>query len=196
MVAMRKGSLIDGTTMQVVIPNYFHNCEETWGTPMYSVHRVDLHNQLRLLATQKEGQGFPVDIQVRSKVVDYVSKNATIPISEILMSIHQDAVNGKVTVADNKILQTDLIVVADGVHSTAVRLVLGNEEIQAGDTGWACMRWLVPTEELLSDPNTSAMIQDSVQRYFIASQGAGGLVWYPCRKLVVPSLPFVNYLDT
>ncbi|KAK9357309.1 hypothetical protein V1504DRAFT_465000 [Lipomyces starkeyi] len=41
----------------------------------------------------------------------------------------------------------DLIVAADGVHSTAVKHVLGDEVIEAGDTGWACMRWLVPREE-------------------------------------------------
>lgn len=76
MVAIRKGSLIDGTNMQVLIPNYYKDCESTWGLPMYAVHRVDLHNQLRLLATQKQGPGYPCDIQVRSKVIEYVSKRA------------------------------------------------------------------------------------------------------------------------
>jgi salicylate hydroxylase len=80
------------------------------------------------------------------------------------------------------VLQADLIVAADGVHSKAVDHVLGEEEIQAGNTGWSCMRWLVPTEELLADPETSTLVQDSVQRFFIGSAGAGGLVWYPCRK--------------
>lgn len=76
MVAIRKGSLIDGTNMQVLVPNYYKDCESKWGLPMYAVHREDLHNQLRLLATQKAGSGHPCDIQVRSKVVDYVSKRA------------------------------------------------------------------------------------------------------------------------
>jgi hypothetical protein len=35
---------------------------------------------------------------------------------------------------------------------------------------------------LLADPETSTLVQDSVQRFFIGSAGAGGLVWYPCRK--------------
>ena len=74
MVAISTGSLINGTTMEVITPNYLQNIEETFGVPLYSVHRVDLHNQLRLLATQKDGRGYPVDIQVRAKVVDYVSK--------------------------------------------------------------------------------------------------------------------------
>jgi salicylate hydroxylase len=75
MVAISTGSLLNGTTMEVVMPNYLQNIEEMYGTPLYSVHRVDLHNQLRLLATQKDGPGSPVDIQVLAKVVDYVSED-------------------------------------------------------------------------------------------------------------------------
>ena len=75
MVAIKTRSLVNGTTLEAVIPNYFSNVEETWGTPLYSVHRVDLHNQLRALATRKEGQGQPVDIQVRTQVVNYVRVN-------------------------------------------------------------------------------------------------------------------------
>jgi salicylate hydroxylase len=74
MVAISTGSLYNGTTMDVVIPNYYQNFEETYGIPLYSVHRVDLHNQLRELATQKDGPGIPVDVQVRAKVIDYVSR--------------------------------------------------------------------------------------------------------------------------
>ena len=69
MVSIRKGSLIDGTNMQVLVPNYYKDCDS-----MYAVHREDLHNQLRLLATRKEGLGHPCDVRVRSKVVDYVSQ--------------------------------------------------------------------------------------------------------------------------
>jgi salicylate hydroxylase len=82
-------------------------------------------------------------------------------------------------------LQADLVIAADGVHSKAVQHVLDETEIvQAGDTGWACMRWLVPREDFLSDPETAGMIQDSTTRYFTAADGAAGLVWYPCRKCV------------
>ena len=95
---------------------------------------------------------------------------------------NQDAAHGKVVLADNTIFQADLIIAADGVHSTAVEHVLGDKKIRASDTGWSCMRWLVPTEEFLSDPETSALIEDSVQRYFIGAPGGGFLVWYPCRK--------------
>lgn len=74
MVAIRKGTLFDGTNMEVLVPNYYKDCESTWGLPMYAVHREDLHNQLRHLATREEGAGHPCEVRVRSKVVDYVSK--------------------------------------------------------------------------------------------------------------------------
>ena len=78
MVAIRKGSLIDGTNMEVLVPNYYKDCESTWGLPMYAVHRVDLHTQLRQLATEKDGPGHPCEVQVRSKVVEYVSDRTNI----------------------------------------------------------------------------------------------------------------------
>lgn len=96
----------------------------------------------------------------------------------------KDAKNGRVTTESGEVLQADLIVAADGVHSAAVKHVLGDDVVPAGDTGWACMRWLVPTEDLLSDPETAHLVQDSVTRYFTAADGAAGFVWYPCRKCV------------
>ena len=106
--------------------------------------------------------------------------------------MHQNAENGKVTTEKGEVLQADLIIAADGVHSKAVKHVLGEDVVHAGDTGWACMRWLVPSEDLLSDPETAHMLQDSSTRYFTGARGAAGLVWYPCRKWVVSSPQ--NYL--
>ncbi|KAL1852352.1 hypothetical protein Daus18300_012247 [Diaporthe australafricana] len=174
MVALRKTSLVDGTNMEVLVPSYYKDCESTWGWPMYAVHRVDLHTQLRRLATEQEGLGYPCGIQVRSKVVGY------------------DAENGKVTTESGEVLQADLVVAADGVHSEAVRHVLGDDIVHVGDTGWACMRWLVPTEELLSDPETANLVWDSATRYFTAASGAAGLVWYPCRNNEVQNFLYLS----
>lgn len=92
------------------------------------------------------------------------------------------------TLADGTVHQADLIIAANGVHSTARNHVLVTDESHASDTGWATMRWLVPTEELLADPDTAALVEDSTQRYFMGGRG-GGLVWYPCRKCVPGPLP-------
>lgn len=73
MVAIKTGSILNGTTMQMVVPNYYVNIEENYGVPIYSVHRVDLHDQLKALATGENGPGQPCELQVRATVVDYVS---------------------------------------------------------------------------------------------------------------------------
>jgi salicylate hydroxylase len=102
----------------------------------------------------------------------------------LLMPIYQDADNGKITIEGGEVMQANLIIAADGVHSTAVKEVLGDEAVAVGETGWACMRWLVPREELLSDPETAHMVTDFCSKYYTAAGGAAGLVWYPCRKCV------------
>lgn len=84
MVAIRNTSLVDGTNMEVLIPEYHKDCESTWGVPMYAVHRVDLHTQLRQLATRKDGPGRPCTVLVRSKVVEYVSSDRSVK-RQILM---------------------------------------------------------------------------------------------------------------
>lgn len=112
--------------------------------------------------------------------------------SKLLLStgfdyIRQDAVKAKVILADGTVKQADLIIAANGVHSTAKEHVLVKDDANASNTGWSTMRWLVPTEELLADADTASLVEDSTQRYFMGARG-GGLVWYPCRKYVPNSL--------
>lgn len=47
--------------------------EREYGAKFYLAHRVDLHAELKLLATQFEGQGRPVVIETGCEVVGYVS---------------------------------------------------------------------------------------------------------------------------
>ena len=65
------------------------------------------------------------------------------------------------TLADGQTLQADLVVAANGVHSTTRSHVVSKDEDRARDTGWASMRWLIPTEELLADPKTAPQIGTS-----------------------------------
>ena len=95
----------------------------------------------------------------------------------------QDTANAKVTLADGSVKQGDLIIAANGVHSTARKHVVVTDESHTSDTGWATMRWLLPTAELLTDPETAPLVGDATQRFFMGAKG-GGLVWYPCREYV------------
>lgn len=61
-------------------------------------HRVDLHTQLKEVATSQQGTGFPVDLVTGAAVVDV------------------DVENNTLFFKDGTKVQADLIVGADGVH--------------------------------------------------------------------------------
>jgi salicylate hydroxylase len=48
------------------------NVTRTFGAPWFLVHRVDLHEGLKLLATQEEGEGKPAIVHLKSEVAEYV----------------------------------------------------------------------------------------------------------------------------
>jgi len=55
----------------------FHEADDSYitekfGSPWFFAHRVDLHEELKLLATQQEGEGKPAVVNLRSEVVKYV----------------------------------------------------------------------------------------------------------------------------
>jgi len=57
----------------------FHTSDEsyipsTFGAPWFLAHRVDLHDELKRLATQTEGEGKPVMVHLKSEVSEYVSR--------------------------------------------------------------------------------------------------------------------------
>lgn len=55
----------------------FHEADDSYitekfGSPWFFAHRVDLHEELKLLATQQDGEGKPAVVHLRSEVVKYV----------------------------------------------------------------------------------------------------------------------------
>ncbi|GKT49753.1 FAD-dependent monooxygenase OpS4 [Colletotrichum spaethianum] len=175
MVAIKTGSILNGSNMQMMVPNYYANIEENYGAPIYAVHRVDLHDQLKALATGDDGPGQPCKLHVRATVADYVSPTpAKLVFSrDVADHFRQDPLHAMVTTADGTVWQADLVIAANGVHSTARDHVLVTDESHASDTGWSTMRWLVPTQELLADPATASLVEDSTQRYFVGARGGG-----------------------
>ena len=51
--------------------------KKEFGAAFYFAHRVDLHSELKLLATREEGPGKPAEILTGKEVVGYVSLNPT-----------------------------------------------------------------------------------------------------------------------
>lgn len=73
MVAIKNRTILNGSDMQMVVPNYWVDIQENYGHPIYSAHRVDLHDQLKALATEEDGLGQPCELHVRAPVVEYVN---------------------------------------------------------------------------------------------------------------------------
>lgn len=72
MVAIKTGSILNGSDMRMMVPNYYVNIQQNYGSPIYAVHRVDLHDQLKALATGEDGSGQPCKLHVCATVVAYV----------------------------------------------------------------------------------------------------------------------------
>lgn len=58
--------------MEPVLISKFDDIEPKFSAPWYLSHRVDLHNELRLLATRDEGPGEPAKIHLSTEVTGIV----------------------------------------------------------------------------------------------------------------------------
>ncbi|KAK9623706.1 hypothetical protein V6Z94_004612 [Aspergillus fumigatus] len=148
---------------------------ETYGAPWYLAHRVDLHTELRRLATTPDGPGFPVETILRSEVVGF------------------DAENGSVTLTDGSVHQADLVVAADGVHTTAIHQVIGHAT-PAVATGSAAFRFLIPTEDIQGDPETAHLLEDGLMRIYVA-EGVRRLIWYSCADNTVENFVGIHLYE-
>ncbi|GAA6022639.1 hypothetical protein JCM8202_005029 [Rhodotorula sphaerocarpa] len=136
-----------------------------FGAPWLLNHRVDLHSELRRMATAEDGPGKPANVRTSAKVVEV------------------DSESGTVTLADGEKLHADVIIGADGIHSVARTAVLG-QQLVANRSGHSAYRSLIPRERLLDNPRALAIL-DGDERGFGLTTFMGGnrrLVAYPCRK--------------
>lgn len=59
----------------------FDHTESTYSAPWFLAHRVDLHNELKLLATQDEGPGEPAIIHLSAEVTEIVCDIESVMVS-------------------------------------------------------------------------------------------------------------------
>ena len=85
-------------TLEIVIANDMQDMPKIFGAEFYFMHRVDLHTELRRLATEPDGQTEPTKITLSSEVIDVNVDTA------------------ELTLKDGSKHTKDLIVAADGVH--------------------------------------------------------------------------------
>ncbi len=64
-----KWSVLRGDTQELLAQVDFSSAEERFGSTVWAIHRVDLHNELLRLAVDKTGPGSPIQIHLASEVI-------------------------------------------------------------------------------------------------------------------------------
>jgi salicylate hydroxylase len=158
--------VVDGVTMKVLhradlISEAGGKQHNKFGAPFWTVHRVDLHNELLRLTSN-------LDIRLGAKVVV------------------TDTEKGMIQLADGSTHFADLIVGADGLHSVLRGAVLG-DEVAAKSTasGMSAFRFMLPTKELENDDkfkelrrikgNGNSVLADTT------CETERHMIWYTCR---------------
>ncbi|KAF9880333.1 salicylate hydroxylase [Colletotrichum karsti] len=162
-VPARGSKRLRGDTLELVHELELGAIADKYGSPWYFAHRVDLHQELKRMATEADG-GMPLVIKLRSEVVSYDTDSASI------------------TLSDGTVVTPDLVVVADGIHSAGVEAVLGspNPAFPAGQDNF-CYRFLLPMEEVLADPITADLFDNASGSVRMFLGDGKRIVTYPCR---------------
>ncbi|KAH8891202.1 salicylate hydroxylase [Thozetella sp. PMI_491] len=139
----------------------------TYGAPWYFAHRVDLHEELKRLATGDEGAGVPAVVHLRRTVQAF------------------DPETPSITLADGEVISADMIIVADGIHSTGAEIITGHETpVMAPAPGRQnfTYRFLIPTADIDADARTRGWVAEHDGRNNSYHCNGNNLVTYPCRN--------------
>ncbi|KAK5679391.1 hypothetical protein LTS10_008206 [Elasticomyces elasticus] len=127
-----------------------------WESPWLLAHRASLHDQLKRKATALVGQGPPVKLHTSLPVIKVNPQVAT------------------VTLSNGEVLQADLIVGGDGVHSVT-RSALGPDMPTARKGDHFAFRFTYAKAVALADPTTRRLVE-----------GEGVMVsWYGTDRKIV-----------
>ncbi|KAK3337297.1 hypothetical protein B0T19DRAFT_455016 [Cercophora scortea] len=109
-----------------------------WQHPWHLVHRVNMHEKLKKLATSDEGSGIPARLHTSSKVADI------------------DPQNGVITLKSGATTTADVVVGADGIYSMSRKYI---KDAKLFSSGKAAFRFLIPREVAEADPVTAPLVK-------------------------------------
>ncbi|KAI9048073.1 hypothetical protein LZ554_007869 [Drepanopeziza brunnea f. sp. 'monogermtubi'] len=130
--------------------------------PWQLIHRVDLHNSLKEIATSATGKGKPAVLHLRSRVVEV------------------DPEAPSLTLEDGTTHTGDLIIGADGVHSR-VRGALIKDLPPPEPSGSSAFRFLIPADEIRADPKTARFVERTGELMMLYGADRR-IVVYPCKQ--------------
>lgn len=93
-----------------------------------------------------------------------------------------DCENGVLTLADGSEVQKDLIVIADGAHSTLLADFVGHP-VPAQPTGRSIYRWLVSMDDVMADSELAEQYRDKPPGFLCWFDATKHITWvnYTCR---------------
>lgn len=157
--------VFDGITLASLNNHDLLDPKEEFGAPLYTVHRVDLLNELLRLASG-------LDIRLGTKV------------SRV------DADTGVVVLEDGSRHFSDLIVAGDGVHSFLRGEVLRDhpDVAESRHSGMSTFRFMIPTEALQNDPKFQELLKMRGKGCALFADTTRDserhMVWFTCREYV------------
>lgn len=154
-----------GTTLERIACVSFEDARERFGAFLWAVHRVDLHNELLRLALEGHGA-------------------ATLRLNAGVTKVCSEA--GTVELSDGSSHHADLVVAADGFHSTVRNMATGKQATSVG-TSMSAFRFMLPTELLQRNPELCELLDWKARGASIFVDIADTLnerhmVWYDCQR--------------
>jgi salicylate hydroxylase len=154
--------VFDGITLASLNSHDLLDPKDEFGAPLYTVHRVDLLNELLYLASG-------LNLRLGTKVVK------------------ADAEEGFVVLEDGSRHFADLIVAGDGVHSVLRAEVLCNQnQAQARHSGMSTFRFMIPTEAIQDDPQFKRLLKIKGKGCCLFADTTRDsehhMVWFTCRE--------------
>ena len=137
-----------------------------WQHPWMLVHRVRLHDRLKLVATGKDGQGTPAELHLSSKVVEVDPENASF-VLESGEKVH-----------------ADLILGADGIYVSKpgfldvlylTRQFVSGQPSNLFGSGKAAFRFLICRKTACEDPQIAKLLENDNEL----------VIWYGTDRRVV-----------
>ncbi|KAK1716217.1 hypothetical protein BDP67DRAFT_267539 [Colletotrichum lupini] len=132
-----------------------------YGAPWLFFHRVDLHNELKLLATEPT--------PTRKSV-------ARLHLGVKVSDIDTD---GTIHFEDGTSVQKDILIAADGIRSSFISKVVDNAP--QAQHYMSMLRLMAPVEDLRDDPDVVALFKDGLTSIRISYGTMRSAIIYGCR---------------
>jgi salicylate hydroxylase len=145
-----------------ITPLFDGNYEAKYGFPMYTLHRADIHSTLRQAATSPDRPGRPAKLRLSSPVASY------------------DGEAGSITLVDGTTHTADLVIVTDGLHSTAASYVNHGQPCPIVPNIQTVIRFLIPSSAITADPVTAPILPGPNEINFFFAKDRY-IIRYPCR---------------